>query len=218
MKIKTCGLLAALVVFLADSDVQASPIATLTLHSQPGDMVGAEIIADSCWPNVCGGEDLFVTYPSSQLGYFNLSAGDHLHAPRALSFTLSSLSTPLSVQLNFQTDQLGIPIQPGVYMNAVSAFTPMMGHPGLYVFGHNGCSTITGGFVITDATFLPDNTLSSFSSSFEQHCEGVTPALFGTFTYNANATEVPEPASYSFAVIGTVCLLFRWASALTWRV
>src|SRR5205807_1408426 len=48
-------------------------------------------------------------------------------------------------------------------------------------------------FTITDATFA-GNTIQSFAASFEQHCEGQPPALFGTFTYNANVP-VPTVAS-----------------------
>jgi hypothetical protein len=102
-------------------------------------------------------------------------------------------------------------MQPGIYANAEEVnFDVSPGHPGLYVYGHSGCSTITGEFDVTDASFLPDDTVSSFSASFEQHCEGETPALFGTFTYNANPpTPIPEPAGYWLVGIGIVALVLR---------
>ena len=52
--------------------------------------------------------------------------------------------------------------------------------------------------------FGADNSIQSFAASFEQHCEGQIPALFGTFTYNA----VPEPSTLSlFACVAVVGIL-----------
>ena len=195
------------------------PIATLTLVSQPGDFVGGDIIGNTygaggivTGSDMSGDETLTLTYPAENLYLFG-GAGDDLRGagtPSRVSFDFVGGAT-FFVELTFQTDELGVPMQPGIYANAEEVnFDVSPGHPGLYVYGHSGCSTITGEFDVTDASFLPDDTVSSFSASFEQHCEGETPALFGTFTYNANApTPVPEPAGYSLVGIGIVALVLR---------
>jgi hypothetical protein len=189
--------LAALVILIATSKIEASPIATLTLQSQPGDFIGQ-------------GENFDITYP---INGGPLSATGLIFVrglPAVLEFGMGSANglTNTFAILFFGTNQL-IPMQPGTYDDAVRPTFGFPGHPALDIeFQNRGCNTDTGSFVVTDATFFPDNTISSFSASFEQHCEGATPALFGTFTYNANATEVPEPAAYSLVGVGVVCLLF----------
>lgn len=51
---------------------------------------------------------------------------------------------------------------------------------GLSVYGMGrGCNTLTGSFTVSDITFGPNNHLQSFAASFEQHCEGLVPALRG---------------------------------------
>ena len=50
--------------------------------------------------------------------------------------------------------------------------------------------------------------IQSFSASFEQHCEGAEPALFGTFTFQA----IPEPSTLSLLVLlslGAIGVLAR---------
>jgi hypothetical protein len=211
MKIKACGFLAALMVLLADSNVDASPIATLTLQSQPGDFIGQGGTSD-------------ITYLPTN-GFFFPEVRRTLPdgAPAELLFDLGRVTgdaTNTFTLLFFGTDALGIPIQPGIYTNAERADFASPGHPGLDVsFQNRGCNTDTGSFVVTDATFgvgpppFFSPTISSFSASFEQHCEGAAPALFGTFTYNANAqTEVLEPGGYSLVGIGMIGLFAQDAA------
>jgi hypothetical protein len=122
--------------------------------------------------------------------------------------------------LIFSTEELGIPMQPGIYTNAEKSAAADPGHPGLDIeFQNRGCNSELpvsniGSFVVTDASFdigpppVRSTIISSFSTSFEFHCAGFTGSLFGTFTYNANATEVPEPADYWLVGVGMVCLSF----------
>jgi hypothetical protein len=107
--------------------------------------------------------------------------------------------------LFFGTDQLGIPIQPGIYglpgNTAQRADFAQPGHPGLDVsFQNRGSNTLTGNFTITNVSFFTDGLgnqqVGSFAASFEQHSEGATPALFGQF----NFTAVPEPST--LALVG----------------
>jgi hypothetical protein len=48
----------------------------------------------------------------------------------------------------------------------------------------SGCDTITGKFKITKLTWLPNTgSLDTLSVSFEEHCNGKTPALYGCIHY-----------------------------------
>lgn len=63
--------------------------------------------------------------------------------------------------------------------------------PGLDVSGSGrGCITLTGRFVVLDAVYATNGDVISFAADFEQHCEGGTPALFGSIRFN---TEVGVP-------------------------
>jgi len=93
--------------------------------------------------------------------------------------------------LDFGTDQLGFPLRPGHYANAQRAVAAAPGFPGLDVsFQHNGCLTLTGEFTIDEVSFSTNSfgmpAVEHFAASFEQHCEGETPALRGTFYFDAN--------------------------------
>ena len=60
--------------------------------------------------------------------------------------------------------------------------------PGLSVTGQGrGCNTLTGEFDVQQADYNPDGSVDAFSATFEQHCEGVAPALYGTIQVNASA-------------------------------
>ena len=200
MKIKTCGLLAVLVmILLPASNMQASPIATLTLQSQPGDSVGQGGTFNEMYPQP---GDFYPLIPQTSLIIDGL--------PSYMYFLLGGDQniTDIFALVDIGTNHLGVPLEPGTYLDAQRAAPATSGHPGLDIsFDHRGCNTLNGSFTITDASYAADGSVSSFAFSFEQHCEGATPALFGTFTYNANATEVPEPAGYWLVGIGIVSLL-----------
>jgi hypothetical protein len=108
--------------------------------------------------------------------------------------------TPFAL-LFFGTDQLGIPMQPGFYSDAQRADFAGPGHPGLDVsFDHRGCNMVTGNFTVNDFAYSPTLGIQSFSATFEQHCEGGQPALFGTFTFQA----VPEPGTLSLIALASL--------------
>jgi hypothetical protein len=61
--------------------------------------------------------------------------------------------------------------------------------------GH-GCNTLTGQFTVTDISFDPvDGSLQFLGIDFEQHCEGATPALHGSFRYRVPSGDVIPPAA-----------------------
>jgi len=102
--------------------------------------------------------------------------------------------------LTFSTGLLDIPLQSGFYNNAERSPFESAGHPGLaFFFDGRGCNTLTGNFTIHEFSHSPTLGIQSFSATFEQHCEGAAPALFGTFSY-----QIPEPSVLSLALVAVV--------------
>ena len=168
----------------------------LTLQSQPGDFIGQ-------------GGNYDLTYTPANSPFFFISVGSFIGSPAMPSEVHFTLGDPTAdfntfATLDFGTNQLGIPLQPGFYANAEREPFASPGHPGLDVtFQNRGSNTLTGNFTITDFTFLND-VLQSFAASFEQHSEGNQPALFGSVTYDANA--IPEPNSCVLIFAGSTLL------------
>jgi hypothetical protein len=182
--------------------------AHLTLQSQPGDFVGQG-----------GSFDVTYTPDNTLPGFFQAQVGAFLVGgqPAFLHFIFVLNANPdEQATLDFGTNQLGIPIQPGTYNNAERASFASPGHAGLDVsFEHRGNNTLTGSFTINSLTLVPDATalngfrITEFSASFEQHGEGGIPALFGTFEFSTGPTPtaVPGPASLALLAPGALGLL-----------
>jgi hypothetical protein len=192
--------------------VVAAPMAHLTLHSEPGDFIGQ-------------GKDFDITYtPTNSNSFFpeiRRTIGASPGQPAELLFVLGTGTggpDNTFVLLFFGTDQLGIPMQPGVYEDAERADFAGPGHPGLNVeFQNRGCNIVTGRFTVQQATFGTDSvgapTIKSFAATFEQHCEGAAPALFGTFSFDATSTPATVPVSSvpsMFAIAIAACAAMLW--------
>jgi hypothetical protein len=190
-------------ITLAASNSSKAQVAHLTLQSQPGDFIGQ-------------GGNFDITYTPANSLFFFVSLGSFIGSPpmpAEVHFVLGDPTAAFNTftTLDFGTNQLGIPLQPGFYPNAEREAFASPGHPGLDVtFQNRGSNTLTGNFTIIDITFGPNNVLETFAVSFEQHSEGATPALFGTFTYDANA--IPEPSTWAM-MFGGVGMLAAYASA-----
>jgi hypothetical protein len=134
-----------------------------------------------------------------------------------VSFTLGQVtggSDNTFAILDFGTNQLGVPLTPGTfYDNAQREAFAQPGHPGLDVsFQNRGSNTLTGNFFIKDLTYTTNPVtgalqLLTFGATFEQHSEGLAPALFGEIQFNEPLTTVPEPASLALSGLGTLGLL-----------
>ena len=164
-------------VTLAKASAPSTPIASswpLTLHPPAG-------VGDAT-PCLGGGNVLFL----------NGDAGDFIHPGMetintgTFNVTPSSFHVAISVNagalwsLNFATDQLNLPIGPQVYRDAERWPFEGPGHPGLDVTGNGrGCNTLTGAFQVEDLQTTAAGALTSFTATFEQHCEGAGPALRG---------------------------------------
>lgn len=190
--------------------------ATLSLQSQPGDPVGQ-------------GRSSQITYlpgPSS-FSPAQVRRTEPDGSPGELLFILgnvtSSNDTNTFALLFFGTDQLGIPLQPGTYTDAQRADDAASGHPGLDVeFQNRGCNTLTGNFKVTEFsyTMTAPNTfvIDTFDASFEQHYAGITPALFGQFSYRGAGSPPPAvPEAPSVVSLGLLLALGLGGAAVAAR-
>jgi hypothetical protein len=95
----------------------------------------------------------------------------------------------------------GQSLAPGTYGGATRYPFQAPDEPGLSVTGNStGCNTVTGSFTITGIVLGgPGDTLvERLDGTFEQHCEGVEPALRGEF-HLANPP-APEPLTLGSAI------------------
>ncbi len=197
----------AAIALLLGQRAYATPIAHLVLESQPGDYIGQGLDFDVTYTPI--NSSLFFPEIRRTIGPSN--------APAELLFVLGTVTggpDNTFALLFFGTDALGIPIQPGFFPDAERADFASLGHPGLDIsFQNRGCNMVSGTFTIDDVVFsdaaaaATGSSIERFSASFEQHCEGFAPALFGTFSYRAFGA--PEPGTL-ILVLGL--LPFLWLS------
>ena len=127
--------------------------------SDPGDFVGQ-------------GQSGSFTPDTSSFTSSQSNDGNHVTAflfPFAGGFWMLDFAAPA-----------GQPLVPGVYENATRWPFQAAGVPGLAVFGNgSGCNMLTGRFEVLEAVFGPAGYIERFHATFEQHCEGIEPALRG---------------------------------------
>ena len=175
--------------------------AHLVLDSEQGDTIG-------------GGLDWDIWYtPATSDFWFAYVNNNVTGAPAFLTFNLGAVASGPDDTLlgaSFSSSAMGQPLTVGTYLDAERAAFASAGHPGLDVsFQNRGSNTVTGWFEVesilyhADATALNGFVIDYFRVNFEQHSEGLEPALFGTFEYSA----VPEPATA--LALAPVLLLMR---------
>jgi len=211
------ALLTPLLITLALVSGACGQFAELKLQSQPGDFIGQ-------------GQTVDILYTPSDSPFFfaNIVGFTANGEPDFLDFAFGdpTASPNTFTTLDFSTAGLGIPILPGTYglpgNTAQRASFADPGHPGLDVtFQNRGSNTLTGNFIVSDATFFLDANnmfkIGSFDVSFEQHSEGAVPALFGTFTYHSSGVPTaPETGSAAWLlVIGIVGLCFCFGTPVS---
>ena len=108
----------------------------------------------------------------------------NLHGTAAdLTFSVSGQRDVWSVELAAAP---GEQLKVGTYTDAQRAPFRDAGHPGLDVSGDGrGCNTLTGSFKIIELVADSTGAVKALSATYEQHCEGGTPALKGTVHYYA---------------------------------
>ena len=142
------------------SVANAQPEGTfLSFVSQPGDYIG-------------GGQSLTFTPSDSQ--FSSMVSQDFREItvnvfPLSGSFWFLHMAAPAGQQL-----------LPGVYEGATRWPFQAPSTPGLDFSGDGrGCNTLTGRFEVLEAVYHPFGYIERFHATFEQHCEGAAPALFG---------------------------------------
>ena len=156
-----------LLLLLAGASRAAAGVTSLLLNSEPGDFIGQGqllVFTDADGP--------FLATSGGGGNVVNVS----FNTPTFNHFWFVSFGAP-------DNQPLAVGSYEGAMRNAFRA----PGQPGLDVFGDGrGCNTLTGRFTILELVIGGAGEVVSFRATFEQHCEGFTPALRGEVRYNAN--------------------------------
>ncbi|TMC69712.1 MAG: hypothetical protein E6J13_10615 [Chloroflexi bacterium] len=148
----------------------------LYLNSQPHDYVGA------------GLEQLYRSTDSTFTGSLN-EAGDYFEAlveqgGYAHYWYVDVASPP------------DVPLAVGSYTHVARAPFRPAGTSGLDVSGDSrGCNTVMGRFDVDELTLWPDGSVKTIQATFEQHCEGLSAAMFGRIRF-----EGPPPLQLGVAL------------------
>lgn len=96
----------------------------------------------------------------------------------------------------------GAILLPGRTYTGATRYPFNSGNAGLSVSGSGrGCNTLTGQFTVHEATYA-DGYLTSFRIAFEQHCEGLAPALRGELSWRIPDPAAPTPDTTAPAPVG----------------
>lgn len=133
-------------------------------------------------------DDTFLSYASEegdyigqgqQRTYTRNDAQITATADEALNHVTVSISGDTWWHLDLAAPQ-GQQLVPGVYEAATRWPFQEWTEPGLDFSGDGrGCNQLTGRFVVTEAVYGPNGYVERFQAAFEQHCEGMEPALYG---------------------------------------
>lgn len=87
-------------------------------------------------------------------------------------------------------------LSPGVYTGATRSGVHSGATPGIDISGDGrGCNATTGRFAVHSANVASNGTLLKIHVTFEQHCEGMGPALRGEFVFIRPPSALPPPTS-----------------------
>ena len=141
----------------------------LFLDSQPGDTVGQGV--QRTLTPLDGTFGAFRNYRNGvNIGWF---------APPGMPS--SSWSLEFASRGNF-------PLVEGSYGSAGGWSTPLNA---LSVSGlGNGCSNLTGRYIVREAVYRADGSVERFAADFEQHCNDALPGLFGAIRYNSTISDL----------------------------
>jgi hypothetical protein len=153
------------------SDVQAGQY-LLYLKSEPGDFIGQG--------QEFSVSDTDVTFTASR----NFDNGV------SLSMLNFDVSPPIWWYADFAAP-FAAPLAVGAYENATRFPFQADTEPGLSIYGDGrGCNTLTGRFDVREIDYGTSDEILSFAADFEQHCEGMEPALLGAIRFNS---DIPLP-------------------------
>jgi hypothetical protein len=173
--------------------------ATLALAGAPATLVARSVSATLVEPTGVGstaacltggnvlfldgdvGDPVHVGIDSITLGLWtgtHLGGGAPNRVDVAVQPTDSSQGTLWTA--TFSTEELGLAMTAQVYDNAERVDFAAPGHAGMEVIDAGAtCNTLTGRFQVHDLTISGGTTVTDFTATFEQHCDGGTPALRG---------------------------------------
>lgn len=128
----------------------------------------------------------------------NSQSGDYVgqghawsYAPGNATFRLQGNESHVRVytekwDADFKADSGHLLLPGTVFKGATRYPFSTASEPGLNVDGMGrGCNKLTGSFTVQQATYDAAGNVKTFAATFEQHCEGVSSALFGSVAYRA---------------------------------
>ncbi|HWM71115.1 MAG TPA: hypothetical protein VNO35_31395 [Steroidobacteraceae bacterium] len=93
--------------------------------------------------------------------------------------------------LNIGTADYSV-LQAGAYESAQRA--PSAGHPQLDFYGDGrGCNDLTGRFDVLEIVRDASGAVTQLAVNWEQHCNGIVPALLGQIRYNSDVPVIKTP-------------------------
>jgi hypothetical protein len=142
-------------------------------------------------------------------------AGDFIGAGRSFTFTSSNATitatgddTALTMTVNDGTDHFAADVAAptGGTLTAGTTYTTThlgdASNAGLDVSGDGrSCTSSTGTMTVHEITLDGSNALATLAVTYEQHCDGSTPALFGELRFNSTVdfkAVAASPASIDF--------------------
>ncbi len=172
------GTHAVVAVYEGDTNSEASSSAALFQLVQPA---GATLLMMTSEKGDWVGNGAFYLYSLADGNFTaqrNVSNGVSIHF-------LTIDNSPWTLDFVAPKD---IPFEVGYYPGATRYPFQNASDPGLSIDGNfHGCNVLAGNFTVREISYGPNNDIFSFWAAFEQHCEGMTPALRGEIRFNANA-------------------------------
>jgi hypothetical protein len=143
----------------------------------------------------------FVTMYSDSGDYIGNGA-DQLFTPSLGSVGVSGKASYMTVNVSGGTSggsySMVFAAPPGKklktqsYLDAQRAPFRDAGHAGIDIYGNgSGCNTVSGRFDVRQITTDDTGAITSLWILYEQHCDGVVPALFGEVVYQIPGTRLP---------------------------
>lgn len=145
------------------------------------------------------------TFAGQTILYYLSQANDYIGLGQEVTFTAADGTFAVSpnfsngAQVRFVTPSFthfwtlnlaaanNVLLQPGAYENAQRWPFQTAGLPGLDFSGDGrGCNTLTGRFDVLEIVRDATGAITQLAANWEQHCEGMAPALFGQVRYNSD--------------------------------
>lgn len=140
-------------------------VTSLSMTSDPGDFI-------------LGGQTKFLTPADGNFSVNGTSSSGVV--------SMTFFNSPEFWSVDFAAPS-GQPLAVGTYTGTARYPFEAPSQPGLSIAGDGaGCNTLTGSFTVLEISYGADSNIASFDATFEQHCEGITPALRGELRFNAH--------------------------------